>query len=400
MYLNNESGRSMVEMLGVLAVIGVLSVAGITGFKNAMDKNKANTIINEAQKRATLVVPQIQLQNNANPTLNEFSNNNLGYAEFDTKVYTKADNLPDGQFGIKVSGVGKEICQNILNTLEDNTVIRRLSITDAPTTALTTCGETNTFLMVYNNDMTTKPVAGEYTFDTCPESFYPCATTTSCVASENDCPSICALDEDLSSGCVCPERRDRTGNKCGDCVDEEVYRPWTQPVLTSNGTMGSSDFACNQSSVLNDNHFCWKAFDNEVDKNLSEDNSYWHSRGWGGWTNWISWYTKNPIKIKTLTIRNRVDDAPSIKNFSVEYSDDNSTWTSVFSATHSKGSLSSISYSINADSYHNYWRLYITSGYSTGGAHEAIDELIINADELQTTNYEMDSSGQCVKAGE
>lgn len=42
----NESGRSMVEMLGVLAIIGVLSVAGIAGFSTAMAKHKANEIAN------------------------------------------------------------------------------------------------------------------------------------------------------------------------------------------------------------------------------------------------------------------------------------------------------------------------------------------------------------------
>jgi len=45
---NSQSGRSMVEMLGVLAVIGVLSVGGITGYKYAMDiiyKNKALEIV-------------------------------------------------------------------------------------------------------------------------------------------------------------------------------------------------------------------------------------------------------------------------------------------------------------------------------------------------------------------
>jgi Tfp pilus assembly protein PilE len=38
----NESGRSMVEMLGVLAIIGVLSVGGIAGYTMAMKKYKAN----------------------------------------------------------------------------------------------------------------------------------------------------------------------------------------------------------------------------------------------------------------------------------------------------------------------------------------------------------------------
>ena len=37
-----QSGRSMVEMLGVLAIIGVLSVGGIAGYSKAMYKHKFN----------------------------------------------------------------------------------------------------------------------------------------------------------------------------------------------------------------------------------------------------------------------------------------------------------------------------------------------------------------------
>ena len=40
----NEKGRSMVEMLGVLAIIGVLSVGGIYGYTIAMNKHKANEV--------------------------------------------------------------------------------------------------------------------------------------------------------------------------------------------------------------------------------------------------------------------------------------------------------------------------------------------------------------------
>lgn len=39
---NNQLGRSMIEMLGVLAIIGVLSVGGIAGYSNAMHKLKVN----------------------------------------------------------------------------------------------------------------------------------------------------------------------------------------------------------------------------------------------------------------------------------------------------------------------------------------------------------------------
>ena len=39
---SNQSGRSMVEMLGVLAIIGVLSVGAIAGYSKAMMKYKLN----------------------------------------------------------------------------------------------------------------------------------------------------------------------------------------------------------------------------------------------------------------------------------------------------------------------------------------------------------------------
>ena len=50
-----ETGRSMVEMLGVLAVIGVLSVSGIWGYKFAMNKYIANETINELNIRASAI---------------------------------------------------------------------------------------------------------------------------------------------------------------------------------------------------------------------------------------------------------------------------------------------------------------------------------------------------------
>ena len=49
----NERGRSMVEILGVLAIIGVLSFGGIQGYKYAMDKHRANDIVHSVNMRAT-----------------------------------------------------------------------------------------------------------------------------------------------------------------------------------------------------------------------------------------------------------------------------------------------------------------------------------------------------------
>ncbi len=43
----SQSGRSMIEMLGVLAIIGVLSVGGIAGYSKAMTKYRINKTIEQ-----------------------------------------------------------------------------------------------------------------------------------------------------------------------------------------------------------------------------------------------------------------------------------------------------------------------------------------------------------------
>ena len=43
--MKKEYGRSMIEMLGVLAIIGVLSIGGLAGYTMAMNRHRANTIL-------------------------------------------------------------------------------------------------------------------------------------------------------------------------------------------------------------------------------------------------------------------------------------------------------------------------------------------------------------------
>lgn len=53
---NEQTGRSMVEMLGVLAIIGVLSVGGIAGYSKAMTKFK----ITKSMDQVTMMVANIR----------------------------------------------------------------------------------------------------------------------------------------------------------------------------------------------------------------------------------------------------------------------------------------------------------------------------------------------------
>ncbi len=52
----SEDGRSMVEMLGVLAIIGVLSIGGIAGYSMAMNRYRANEIIDTAAKVSVIAM--------------------------------------------------------------------------------------------------------------------------------------------------------------------------------------------------------------------------------------------------------------------------------------------------------------------------------------------------------
>ncbi len=55
-----ESGRSMVEMLGVLAIIGVLSVGGIAGYTLSMRRHRANGVADLVSKYALILYGQCQ----------------------------------------------------------------------------------------------------------------------------------------------------------------------------------------------------------------------------------------------------------------------------------------------------------------------------------------------------
>ena len=53
--MRNESGRSLVEILGVLAIIGIISIAGIAGYKLAVYRYTASRIIDTTNKYAFIV---------------------------------------------------------------------------------------------------------------------------------------------------------------------------------------------------------------------------------------------------------------------------------------------------------------------------------------------------------
>ena len=138
-----DSGRTLVEMLSVLAIMGVLSLIGLYSYRQAIAKMHANKLIYEANKRATVVSTQIIFVNGKG-NLNEFTTNEFGYGTFPTGEIT-----PHGeQFDISITGVAKDICQKMQNN------VGGMIVGFAPET----CTEENTIALTYNNDLSETPM--------------------------------------------------------------------------------------------------------------------------------------------------------------------------------------------------------------------------------------------------
>ena len=104
-----ESGRSMVEMLGVLAIIGVLSVGGIAGYSLSMRRHRANGVVDAVSKYAALNYGKCQ-QKLLNGELGRKSTGELdlvgcasgAFADFD---HTDLGQKPSGVVSISHAGV-------------------------------------------------------------------------------------------------------------------------------------------------------------------------------------------------------------------------------------------------------------------------------------------------------
>ena len=135
-----ENGRSMVEMLGVLAIIGVLSVGVIAGYSKAMFKYKLNkqteqvsTVLNNAllyvgefnTSPGSIISPLIKLGaipenmihgTNDNPTLFDVFNNRLNvnyYINGKSKFYAI-------QYVINNSDYNLDACRNVVTAVKEN----------------------------------------------------------------------------------------------------------------------------------------------------------------------------------------------------------------------------------------------------------------------------------------
>ena len=158
-----ESGRSMVEILGTLAIIGVLSISGIAGYKYGMDKYRANQTINDVMLMGVDIIIQLS-QNRGTPTLS---------SDWGTKTtagydFTVVQNPEDKtQYGIQITGVPSSICKIVGDALKQTVAVWVGGEEQTSDTKTDPCDESD------KNTM-------EFYFETITTEFGECKTDSDC----------------------------------------------------------------------------------------------------------------------------------------------------------------------------------------------------------------------------
>ena len=199
----SQSGRSMVEMLGVLAIVGVLSIGGIMGYSYGMDKYRANEATNQIMLRAIDLMTQAS-NNNAELSLAAWENEETQY------TIGEVGNTYDGLIYLDIAGLPKNICEIVYDNMSSMAV--QIDINAVRSLSNETCGDDNemTFYFEGGISATCDPAcpAGQYCDNgICFKGGMPEITG---IILDKECTSDADCNIDWTGGCAVCTR----DNKC------------------------------------------------------------------------------------------------------------------------------------------------------------------------------------------
>ena len=211
-----EQGRSMVEMLGVLAVMGVLSVGGVAMYTTAMNKHRANELLNAVSLRATALASQ-RMTGKA-LSLAGFTDNTQGTSVIDVNSSNA------GAIEITITNVPLAVCKNMYNTRGANVIEMK-----SGTTVLNGaggCEEGATVSIKFNNDLSTRTgnSGGNNTCD--PNNF---DTHNGCQTCINGVVSYAVKGTDCGNNSACSG----TGT-CNQCPNKAAPRTTCDSIRETN----------------------------------------------------------------------------------------------------------------------------------------------------------------------
>ena len=102
-----QKGRSMIEMLGVLAIIGVLSIGGIALYRRAINNHHANTILDDVNRFAFVITEKGNYPLDSIIPKGDFKESGI----YELEGY---QDLGSQQFSITVQNVPYGVCDALL----------------------------------------------------------------------------------------------------------------------------------------------------------------------------------------------------------------------------------------------------------------------------------------------
>ena len=294
--MQKQFGRSMVEMLGVLAIIGVLSIGGILGYRIAVNKYQANQILDDVNRFAFTIIERSPL-----------SDGEISSADFvKTSPYTiTAENdAEENYFYVEVHDVPKGVCHELVNKKSDDFEIyagtqgNYLYQGDG-----SICDGTNRMLFVFGDvDELCKHTPGEGE-QAC---VHGCVCDGACLTDVKTGEKVCC-DNNTQKACngacydecdenhrfdndscscecfpisYCSSTLDDTNCTCSSCSDNRVLDTTNKVCCTAKTGCDSYDTSCNCSQCNTSAHF---VTDNAGGCQCDSANN-WTSDGAGGCT--------------------------------------------------------------------------------------------------------------------
>ena len=219
-----EGGRSMIEMLGVLAIIGVLTIGGLMGYRYAMNKHKANTILNDV----SLAMADLTVQD---PDGGAIARQAVAFNP-DSGLAMESERTEDGNNIVYVNGVPKAVCQ-ILIQIKPTDAYE--NIYDGDLNALTSCNDNQT-MAFGSKDSGEPPVTPE------------CQNDSNCAADEicqnghcvvkpiptDPCENVECFNGGKCDGGSCDCVNGYTGTNCEIEPDCNGSKPCTSPKQCEN----------------------------------------------------------------------------------------------------------------------------------------------------------------------
>lgn len=234
----NESGRSLVEMLGVLAIMGVLSIGVVIGLKYGFNKRNANCIY----KDITLNYMDLHSSSSVSDTWSACKYK----SECNYSFFVQRDKS-NNNF-VMVSDVEQEVCKLLLDLADAEQVMVLYDSNNYPLT----CQNDKQDIIASFSGVAPVRSCDKNGYDDCPKTY-----NSYCDFSTGVCRS-CTLGQranESGDGCIdlCSDRTD--GNTIS-CVSQEHGLNWCCPSTgVCSDTLGeciSDDNACIYELKIND----------------------------------------------------------------------------------------------------------------------------------------------------